>query len=94
MKVLNRNQQFTVDLSMRGACAPISCLFAGLMLADCMRTSSPVAIGPRNDLDSMAYGAPSCAPPTYWTRAVADSGGAISALGNPGDTVPVSERRF
>ena len=79
---------------MRGACAPTSCLFAGLMLAVCMQTSLPVAIGPRNDLDGMAYGAPSYSPPAYSTRAVADFGGAISAPGNSGEIVLVSERRF
>jgi polysaccharide biosynthesis/export protein len=59
---------------------PITAVMSTLLLAGCMQTSSPVAIGPRNDLDSMAYGAPSYAPPAYSTRAVADSGGAISAL--------------
>src|SRR5580692_6380882 len=64
---------------MRGARAVILCLLAGLALAGCMRTTSPVAqVQPQSDLDSLAYG------PSYYPAPppspVADSGGAISAL--------------
>src|ERR1700683_3828086 len=63
---------------MRGARAVILCLLAALALSGCMSTSGPVAVAqPQNDLDAMAYGQPyTPAPPA----AVADSGGAISAL--------------
>lgn len=51
-----------------------------LALSGCMTTSGPVAVAqPRGDLDSMAYGQ------TYYSAppaAVADSGGAFSALRN------------
>jgi polysaccharide biosynthesis/export protein len=59
-------------------------------LAGCMQATSPVAIGPRNDLDAMAYGAPSYPARSYPTRTVADSGGAIAALH---DSVGASPRR-
>jgi polysaccharide biosynthesis/export protein len=64
---------------MRGARAQIACLLVGFFVSGCMQTSSPVAMGPRNDLDSMAYGT-AYARPAYPTQAAADSGGAISAL--------------
>jgi len=64
---------------MRGACAQIACLLVGFFVSGCMQTSSPVAMGPRNDLDSMAYGT-AYARPAYPAQATADSGGAISAL--------------
>jgi polysaccharide export outer membrane protein len=48
---------------------------AALALAGCMQTSSQVAMAPRSDLDTMAYG-----QPAYYPSASADSGGAISAL--------------
>jgi polysaccharide export outer membrane protein len=35
-------------------------LFSALVLANCMQTPAPVAVQPRADLDSLAYGAPSC----------------------------------
>jgi polysaccharide biosynthesis/export protein len=63
---------------MRGVRAVICCLLAALALSGCMSTSGPVAVAqPQSDLDSMAYGQ------TYYSAqpaAVADSGGAISAL--------------
>ena len=49
-----------------------------LALSGCMTTSGPVAVAqPQSDLDSMAYGQPYYSAPS---AAVADSGGAISAL--------------
>ena len=59
---------------------PITATIAALALAGCMQTASPVAVSPRNDLDAMAYGAPSYSAPAYSTRTVAESGGAIAAL--------------
>ena len=59
---------------------PITATIAALALAGCMQTASPVAISPRNDLDSMAYGAPSYSAPVHSTRTVAGSGGAVAAL--------------
>ena len=50
---------------------------AALALAGCMQTANQVAMGPRSDLDAMAYGQPSYFPSPV---ASADSGGAISAL--------------
>jgi polysaccharide biosynthesis/export protein len=62
---------------MRGVRAAGMCLFAALALSGCMRTTGPVAVAqPQSDLDSMAYGQPYIPAP----QAVADSGGAISAL--------------
>jgi len=53
---------------------PTIAAMAALALSGCMHTSGPVAaVQPRGDLDSLAYGP----PPRV---AVADSGGAISAL--------------
>jgi polysaccharide biosynthesis/export protein len=62
---------------MRGLRAAIVCLLAALALPGCMHTSSPVAMQPQSDLDSMAYGQ-SYYPPQQVV--VADSGGAIAAL--------------
>jgi polysaccharide biosynthesis/export protein len=53
------------------------CFMAGLALAGCMQTGDQVAMAPRNDLDSLAYG--QTAPSSY-PVASNDSGGAISAL--------------
>ncbi|MGB6636950.1 MAG: polysaccharide biosynthesis/export family protein [Bradyrhizobium sp.] len=50
---------------------------AALALAGCMQTGSELAMGPRSDLDAMAYGQPSY---SSYPTASADSGGAISAL--------------
>jgi polysaccharide export outer membrane protein len=55
----------------------LATLGAALALAGCMQTSTPVAMGPRNDLDTMAYGQPY---PAARPTATSDSGGAISAL--------------
>jgi polysaccharide export outer membrane protein len=56
---------------------PVTAAMVALTLAGCMQTGTPVAMGPRNDLDTMAYGQPY---PTARPTATADSGGAISAL--------------
>jgi polysaccharide export outer membrane protein len=57
---------------------PIIVAVAALALSGCMRSAAPVAVAPRADLDSIAYG-PAVAPPP---AGVVDSGGggAISAL--------------
>ena len=57
---------------------PIVAAAAALALSGCMRTAAPVAVAPRADLDSLAYGSPVAAP----APVVVDSsgGGAISAL--------------
>ena len=47
---------------------------AALALAGCMQTANQVAMGPRSDLDAMAYGQPSYYSPS--PIASADSGGA------------------
>jgi len=67
---------------------PITPVMIAPLLAGCVQTTSPVAIGPRNDLDSMAYGAPSYAAPAYSARAVADSGGAERTRFSP--RIPLS----
>jgi polysaccharide export outer membrane protein len=62
---------------MRGLRAVLVCLLTALALSGCMRRSAPVAaVQPRSDLDSLAYGQTTNAPP----RVVAYSGGAIGAL--------------
>jgi polysaccharide export outer membrane protein len=43
---------------MRGVRAQIASLLAALALAGCMQTGQQVAMGPRGDLDAMAYGQP------------------------------------
>jgi polysaccharide biosynthesis/export protein len=50
---------------------------AALALAGCMQTGQQVAMAPRNDLDSLAYGHTA---QTSYPVASADSGGAISAI--------------
>jgi polysaccharide export outer membrane protein len=67
---------------MRGVRALIVCLLAGLAVSGCMRATAPVASAqPQSDLDYMAYGQPyNSAPAVSSPSAVADSGGAISAL--------------
>ena len=69
---------------MRGVHALIICLLAGLALSGCMHSTTPVATAPpQNDLDAMAYGQPYRSDPAAAVpsrSAVADSGGAISAL--------------
>src|ERR1700681_4634598 len=55
----------------------ITVIMTALALSGCMRTTGPVAVAqPQSDLDSMAYGQTYVPAPV----AVADSGGAISAL--------------
>jgi polysaccharide export outer membrane protein len=57
---------------------PIIAAMAALALPGCTHTSGPVAtVQPQGDLDSLAYGQPYGPAPRV---AVADSGGAISAL--------------
>ena len=69
---------------MRGVHALIICLLAGLALSGCMHSTGPVATAPpQSDLDAMAYGQPYRSDPAAAVpsrSAVADSGGAISAL--------------
>src|SRR6202049_3902973 len=69
---------------MRGVHALIVCLLAGLALSGCMHSTTPVATAPpQSDLDYMAYGRPYRSDPAAALpsrSAVADSGGAISAL--------------
>jgi polysaccharide export outer membrane protein len=50
---------------------------AALALPGCMQTTYPAAVGPRADLDAMAYGAPATAPVVVSDNS---GGGAISAL--------------
>jgi polysaccharide biosynthesis/export protein len=56
---------------------PIVAVAAALALSGCMRSAAPLAVAPRADLDSIAYG-----PPVAPAPVVVDSsgGGAISAL--------------
>ena len=63
---------------------PIIAAMTALGLSGCMHTSGPVATAqPQSDLDAMAYGQPSAAPPRVVVAAPSnDSGGAISALRN------------
>ena len=61
----------------RALCVPVIAAMAALALAGCMQTGNQVAMGPRSDLDAMAYGQPSY---SSYPVASADSGGAISAL--------------
>jgi polysaccharide export outer membrane protein len=57
---------------------PIIAAMTALALSGCMQTTGPVASAqPQGDLDTMAYGQPYNSTPA---TAVADSGGAISAL--------------
>jgi len=66
---------------MRGVRALMVCLLAALALSGCMQTTSAVAtMQPQGDLDAMAYGQPYNSAPVSSPSAVADSGGAISAL--------------
>jgi polysaccharide export outer membrane protein len=57
---------------------PITAILTALALSGCMRTTGPVAVGPQDDLDSMAYGQPNSPPPQ--AVAMDSGGGAISAL--------------
>ncbi len=69
---------------MRGVHAALLCLLAALALSGCASSSGPVAaMQPRTDLDSLAYGQPYGPAPRVAVSpsGVADSGGAISALG-------------
>jgi polysaccharide export outer membrane protein len=68
---------------MQVAHAQIVSLLTGFVLSGCMQTAAPLATGqPRNDLDAMAYGQPYSIPDAAIPArsALADSGGAISAL--------------
>ena len=56
---------------------PVTAALAGLALAGCMQTGTPVATTPRNDLDAIAYGGqvhPACPTPA------ADSGGTSNVV--------------
>jgi polysaccharide export outer membrane protein len=59
---------------------PIIAAMTALALSGCMHTTAPVAAAPPNDLDAMAYGQPYNSAAAVAVPAVADSGGAISAL--------------
>jgi len=63
---------------------PIIVALTTLALSGCMQTTAPVAMGqPQSELDYMAYGRPAHFAPTAAVpppSAVADSGGAISAV--------------
>jgi polysaccharide biosynthesis/export protein len=65
---------------------PIIAITTALALSGCMHATGPVAVAqPQSDLDSLAYGQPyNAAAPGVASSpsAVADSGGAISALRN------------
>jgi polysaccharide biosynthesis/export protein len=78
----------------RALLLPVTTALAALALAGCMQTGQQVAMGPRSDLDAMAYGQLSYSSSPV---ASADSGGAIVPLGapiGPGDTILVGERWF
>jgi polysaccharide biosynthesis/export protein len=62
---------------MRGVRAQIACFMAALALAGCMQTGQQVAMAPRNDLDSLAYGQTA---QSSFPVASSDSDGAISAI--------------
>ena len=59
---------------------PIIAAMTALALSGCMHTTAPVATAPPSDLDAMAYGRPYNSAAAVAVPAVADSGGAISAL--------------
>jgi polysaccharide biosynthesis/export protein len=63
----------------RASFLPIIVATAAIALSGCMQTTYPAAVGPRADLDAMAYGGP---PPATAPVVVADNsgGGAIAAL--------------
>ena len=63
---------------------PIIAAMTAFALSGCMSTTGPVSMAqPRSDLDAMAYGQPYAPAPRAATSSsnVADSGGAIAALG-------------
>src|ERR1700761_8801619 len=62
---------------MRGVRAQIAGFITALALAGCMQTGQQVAMAPRNDLDSLAYGQTA---QTSYSVASNDSGGAVSAV--------------
>jgi polysaccharide biosynthesis/export protein len=57
---------------------PVTAAMVALVLAGCMQTSAPVAMAPRSDLDTMAYGQPAYYPAR--PVAAAEPDGAIAAL--------------
>ena len=61
----------------RALLLPVAAALSTLALAGCMQTSQQVAMGPRNDLDSLAYGQTA---QTSYSVASNDSGGAVSAV--------------
>ena len=56
---------------------PVTAIITALALSGCMRTTGPVAVAPQGDLDSLAYGQPTGAPPPE--VAADSSGGAVRA---------------
>ena len=76
-------------MSVRASFLPIIAAFAALALAGCMQTGQPTAMAQSSgDLDSMAYGPPTVAPPA---RAADAGGGAIGALR---DSMANSQRTY
>ena len=61
----------------RALSLPVTAAMAALALASCMQTGQQVAMAPRNDLDTLAYGQTA---QTSYPVASSDSGGAISAI--------------
>lgn len=57
---------------MRGVFAPIPCLVAALALAGCMGRTTPVAVAPPGDVDSVVYGAAFAAVPAPTAVAYAE----------------------
>jgi polysaccharide biosynthesis/export protein len=60
----------------RALSLPVTAAMAALALAGCMQTGQQVAMAPRNDLDTLAYGQTA---QTSYPVASSDSGGAIRA---------------
>jgi polysaccharide biosynthesis/export protein len=61
----------------RALSLPVTAAMAALALAGCMQTGQQVAMAPRNDLDTLAYGQTA---QTSYPVASSDSGGAVSAI--------------
>ncbi|SHN75844.1 polysaccharide export outer membrane protein [Bradyrhizobium erythrophlei] len=61
----------------RALSLPVTAAMAALALAGCMQTGQQVAMAPRNDLDTLAYGQTA---QTSYPVASNDSGGAVSAI--------------
>ncbi|WKA32214.1 polysaccharide biosynthesis/export family protein [Bradyrhizobium roseum] len=63
---------------MRAFRIPITAIITALALSGCMRTTGPVALAPQDDLDSLAYGQPTGAPPP--AVATSSGSGAVGAV--------------